>query len=292
MIDKPLYGNLLAGGAMTRPEDNQLQGDALVKQMQMRMTQRDKKTPAFMKYAGDVFETQGYPTKTMQEYENLFPSTNQRQPVSLLEAGSNANFNVSPPGTLIPIDPIMQGFQESEFRKKANNMQQDAVYFKYKGKDMQMNSSMAGAFKNYLDSIGKGDLYESELSNAGPLQQVGINDQLNPLNPVSGYQQATPPLLDGTKGFPVTVSGPETIASVNPFEEQFTGFQNQLTDFGDQFSTLGDRLTKVEEGIASLLNKNTGSSFNSMQPTFGYSRYGYSPFSMVGLGSLFGGYYG
>ena len=74
-----------------------------------------------------------------------------------------------------------------------------------------------GTYK-YLDSIGKGDLYESELSNAGPLQQVGINDQLNPLNPVSGYQQATPPLLDGTKGFPVTVSGPETIASVNPFK--------------------------------------------------------------------------
>jgi hypothetical protein len=104
MIGTPLMQNPLAGGAMIRPQENQLQGDALVKQMQMRMTQRDKKTPAFMKYAGDVFETQGYPTKTMQEYENLFPSTNQRQPVSLLEAGSNANFNVSPPGTLIPRD--------------------------------------------------------------------------------------------------------------------------------------------------------------------------------------------
>ena len=85
---------------LLRPQENQLQGDALVEQIQMRMQQRDVKTPAFMKYAGDVFETQGYPTKTMQEYENLFPSTNQRQPVSLLEAGSNANFNVSPSGML------------------------------------------------------------------------------------------------------------------------------------------------------------------------------------------------
>ena len=40
----------------------------------------------------------------------------------------------------------------------------------------------AYAIYKYLDSIGKGDLYESELSNAGPLQQVGIGDQLNPLN--------------------------------------------------------------------------------------------------------------
>jgi hypothetical protein len=93
------------------------------------------------------------------------------------------------------------------------------------------------------------------------------------------------------------VSGPEEYAiastqTVNPFQEQFTGFQNQLTSFGDQFSTLGDRLTKLEEGIASLLNRNMSSNFNSMQPAFGHSRYGYSPFSMVGLGSLFGGYYG
>ena len=132
----------------------------------------------------------------------------------------------------------------------------------------------------------------------GPLQTVqGPNDSLDLFagRPVlSGDEERVqaPPLLDGTKGFPVSVSGPETIASVNPFEEQFTGFQNQLTSFGDQFSTLGDRLTKLEEGIASLLNKNMSSNFNSMQPAFGHSRYGYSPFSMVGLGSLFGGYYG
>ena len=113
--------------------------------------------------------------------------------------------------------------------------------------------------------------------------------------PMSGLPEA--PKAIRTPGLPsysteVGTQDIETIASRNPFQEQFTGFQNQLTGFGDQFSILGDRLTKVEEGIASLLNKNTGSSFNSMQPTFGYSRYGYSPFSMVGLGSLFGGYYG
>ena len=59
-----------------------------------------------------------------------------------------------------PVDPIMQGFKDSEFRKNANMMQQDAVNFKYDGKDMMMNGSMSGAFKQYLDSIGKGDLYQ------------------------------------------------------------------------------------------------------------------------------------
>ena len=103
MIDTPLYGNPLSGGAMTRPADNQLQGDALVEQMQMRMTQRDQKTPAFLAFFKDVMNTKGYPTKTMQNYQSQFPRTTSQQ-VSLLDAGSNANFNVSPPGTL-KLDP-------------------------------------------------------------------------------------------------------------------------------------------------------------------------------------------
>jgi len=48
-----------------------LEGADLVEKIQMRMQQRDVKTPAFMKYAQDVFDTQGYPTKTMQEYADL-----------------------------------------------------------------------------------------------------------------------------------------------------------------------------------------------------------------------------
>jgi len=72
------------------------------------------------------------------------------------------------------VDPIMQGFQNSEFLKNANQFQQDAVDFKYGGKDMMMNSSMAGAFKQYLNSIGKGDLYESNyglVQDQTPLQE-------------------------------------------------------------------------------------------------------------------------
>ena len=67
---------------------------------------------------------------------------------------------------------FMKGFEDSEFYKKANRMQQNAVEFKFDGKDMMMNSSMAGALRQYLDSIGKGDLIQSNLVNSGPLQPL------------------------------------------------------------------------------------------------------------------------
>mgnify|MGYP001168976616 CR=1 FL=1 len=49
-------------------------GDALVKQIQGRMLQQDVKPPAWNAYAKDVMDTGGYPTKTMQEYNTLFPN--------------------------------------------------------------------------------------------------------------------------------------------------------------------------------------------------------------------------
>ena len=109
LVDKPLIQNPLAGGgAMIRPQESQLRGDPLVEQMQMRMTQRDQKTPGFLAYFKDVMDTKGYPTKTMQEYESQFPGTTPQQ-VPLGANISNANFNTSPPGTLNLIDPSRAG---------------------------------------------------------------------------------------------------------------------------------------------------------------------------------------
>ena len=228
-----------------------------------------------------------------------------------------------PRGGAQDVDPIMQGFQDSEFRKNANMMQQDAVNFKYKGQDMMMNGSMSGAFKQYLDSIGKGDLYEGNL-NFTPLPQptegvsqdvLGNPNLLAPLNPVPGHQPATPPILDGTRSVNPIVSGPEGIESTATapiFTGNATLSDNTLNNFlgdgttsanpynrvgqqltgPDQFGDLNSRLNKLEEGIGSLLNQNRGFDFNSMQPRYGAPNYGYSPFSMTGLGSLFGGYYG
>tara|TARA_R100000654_G_scaffold8243_3_gene19480 strand:+ start:2169 stop:4748 length:2580 start_codon:yes stop_codon:yes gene_type:complete len=83
------------------------------------------------------------------------------------------------------IDSIMQGFKESEFGKNANSMQQDAVNFKYDGKDMTMNSSMAGAFEQYLDSIGKGDLFQRDAPQTG---LVPITGKTAPKDLMSGFQ--------------------------------------------------------------------------------------------------------
>mgnify|MGYP001230227803 CR=1 FL=1 len=242
MIEKPLYGNPLAGGALFRPQENQLQGDALVEQMQMRMQQRDVKTPAFLAYFKDVMDTKGYPTKTMEEYGGQFPNPLTERIVTQEDgmnlSGSNvplSMLNVTPPSVPVSEQTPMSGLPP---------------------------------INNFLD-----DTRDKTLPQIS--DPAGLRNAIRTVDPI--------------------YSGDNSIAStqtVNPFQEQFTGFQNQLTSFGDQFSTLGDRLTKLEEGIASLLNRNMSSNFNSMQPAFGHSRYGYSPFSMVGLGSLFGGYYG
>ena len=98
LVDKPLIQNPLAGGSMTSPQESQLQGDSLVQQMQMRMQQRDIKTPAFLAFFKDVMNTKGYPTKTMQQYESQFPATTPQQ----VPLGANmlmgANMlNVTPP---------------------------------------------------------------------------------------------------------------------------------------------------------------------------------------------------
>ena len=90
-----------------------------------------------------------------------------------------------------------------------------------------------------------------------------------------------PPLLDGTKGFPVTVSGPEGIASTATAPETglFNRVGQQLIGYDDQFSGINDRLNKIEEGIASLV-QNRGQGLNMNTGGLGYF---FNPF---------GGFYG
>ena len=318
MITQPLYGNPLAGGALLGSQENQLQGDALVEQMQMRMQQRDQKTPAFMAYFKDVMDTKGYPTKTMEEYGGQFPSPLTERIVTQEDGIPFYNtLNVTPPSVPVseqtpmsglsqvfsdqelvetgqflpdllrnPIrpksdDPIRQGFFDSEFYKPNAPTTMDVVNYTYQGKPMTGSSSNISQFQQYLDSIGKGDLIQR-------------NDQI--------FSQETGPLATvgpnvgneivpynpnagsgvGLDGKPLLDGGP----SLFPFQEQFTGFQNQLTGFGDQFTSLNDRLTKIEEGISSLLG-NRGQGINL----------GYNPMMNfgMGIGSLFQplrGFYG
>ena len=142
-----------------------------------------------------------------------------------------------------------------------------------------MNSSMAGAFKQYLDSIGKGDLYEPEVQLSGPLQKVGIDDQLNATDP----GPLGPPILDGTLSVNPIVTGPEELAIASnqqiPDAGLFNRVGQQMIGYDDQFSGINNRLNKIEEGIASLV-QNRGQGLNMNTGGLGYF---FNPF---------GGFYG
>ena len=281
MIERPLYQNPLAGGQkssfnlLQRPDQN------IEKQYFY-----NKELNKLFNMPGGVrmAAPKGFESVTKNQYEDFASKGATLQGASMFNDAFGGGYNLDLPR-------LTSG-------PNSGQVDRNSPEFLYYYGDQQ---------KTILPPVSLGPTMptqEEGISGASgsnvPLNNFPGNPNRKPLDLFAGRPVLTgdeervqaPPLLDGTKGFPVTVSGPETIASVNPFEEQFTGFQNQLTSFGDQFSTLGDRLTKLEEGIASLLNRNMSSNFNSMQPAFGHSRYGYSPFSMVGLGSLFGGYYG
>mgnify|MGYP003119830417 CR=1 FL=1 len=156
------------------------------------------------------------------------------------------------------IDPIMQGFQDSEFRKNANMMQQDAVNFKYKGQDMMMNGSMSGAFKQYLDSIGKGDLYEGTAGLSEPLATV--QDTINPNDPynLGSAKPGVNPIVSGPEGIESTATAPgvgQDIFGNNPAEiavpsNPFNRVGQQL--MGPNQDDILGTLKNIEQGIASL----------------------------------------
>ena len=289
MIDKPLYGNPLAGGS------GQLGGLNFRQEGDMGRYVADNDPGGIAAgfsnledylAAGNEIPSQQTPNNLKSiSNANMFMgnATLPNLPPSLSE------LNPIKGGAKNPMDEYQRGYMDSDFYSPRSTM--DVQKFNYKGKDMQGSGTYVSGFENYLNSIGQGDLFKrppnelmsQELATiGGPTPPPGSG---TPMNPFSGQIDTPEQLIESgqfTPGLP---------PSNNPFNrvgQQLTG-PNQ---FDDQFSSMGDRLTKLEEGIASLLNKNKDSSYNSMQPTFGFSRYGYSPFSMTGLGSLFGGYYG
>jgi len=192
-----------------------------------------------------------------------------------------------------PVDPIMQGFQESEFHKNANKMQQDAVDFKYKGKDRTMNSSMHGAFKQYLDSIGKRDLYQGNvfstpqqpgrglLSSTPGENPYALNNPSNPLNqlnvtppeiPVSMQQPksglgAPPQGIGSLTPTPQQPMMPEnTMGGNNSFGNPLMGGINNLSEFGKPPSFGGNSFGNTMGGNNVFQNPFTG--FQSNQQSF------------------------
>ena len=175
-------------------------------------------------------------------------------------------------------DPIRQGFFDSTFFKPNAPSTMDVVNYTYQGNPMGGSSSQISQFRNYLDSIGKGDLLVNQ--NSGHLAQVGsgplatstpgenpyaLNNPSNPLNQLN----VTPPSeipLSMQQPIPGLGAPPQGIGSLTPTPQQpglgdllgsgnensFTPqqpvmptspYQEQLTGFGEQLTGFGNQLT-------------------------------------------------
>ena len=254
MIDKPLYGNPLAGGggklgANFRQEDDMARYVAF----------NDPGQPGA-----------GY--SNLQDYlaaGNQMPQLPNREP---LKSVSNANMfmgnatlpNLPPSlselnpikgGAKNPMDEYQRGYLDSDFY--SNNMTMDMVPYTYDGKEMTGSSSYASNFKKYLDSIGKGDLLQ--FKNNDLMSQ----DLLGTVNPDDPSQQ----LLDGTRSVSPIVTGPETfeIATQQAPMDPYNRVGQQLTG-PNQDDILGT-LKNIEQGIASLgqggMNQSSFGGFNN-----------------------------
>ena len=216
LVDKPLIQNPLAGGQLASGPSFRQPGD-------------------MGKYI--AFNDPGQPGAGFSNYQDYLAAGNKPVPMNLktLEGVSNANFNVSPPGTLnvtppsVPIsaqtplpgiidpniearkkadeeflktaDEFQRGFRESEFYKPGGPMTTDVAEFIYSSPTkgditMKGSSSGIGQFGKYLESIGKGDL----------LRRVG-----NELSQATGPLQPSPGSL-----FPFPVMNNTEIATVLP----------------------------------------------------------------------------
>jgi hypothetical protein len=245
---------------------------------------------------------------------NVGPNITESGTPALIDPGAEARRKADEE-FLKTADEYQRGFRESEFYKPNAPMTTDVAEFLYKsptGEDITMkgSSSKIGQFGSYLDSIGKGDLLQSVGSEIALAQTPGLQDlaKVEPESP-NPYTPPTPtiPKLDGTRSVSPIYSGDDSIAStatVNPYQEQFTGFGNQLTGFGDQltgfgdqfsgldkqFDTINTRLNSMDEGIAGLseLLQPQQQLYNSPYSNFNFSSNSYSNPSPFGLGSLFG----
>ena len=189
----------------------------------------------------------GHMTKDVPyELQELYPTSYKPPITGVLEAYEGpVNSLFAPPTTILPpnTDPIMQGFQNSEFYKNANNMQQDAVNFKYKGKDMMMNGSMSGALQKYLNSIGQGDLYQSNI----------LGGELATVNPIVSDMGGNMPFPDmGIQPLPGPKLKQLPMPEIPDYTEKFSGYDTKIGGFDNQFKDIIGRLEKLEQGIGGI----------------------------------------
>ena len=269
LVDKPLIQNPLAGGQLASGPSFRQPGD-----MGKYIAFNDPGQPGagFSNLQDYLAAGNKLPQPTEGVSQDIFGKPN------ILKSISNANFNVSPPGTLnvtppsVPVseqtpipgiidpniearkkadeeflktaDEFQRGFRESEFYKPGGPMTTDMAEFIYSSPTkgditMKGSSSGIGQFGKYLESIGKGDL----------LQRVG-----NQLSQETGPLQPSPGSL-----FPFPGMNNTETATVLP--ETLGGGINNLPEFGRPPSVFSNT-----EGIGSLIGfEPVDQTFNSQQ---------------------------
>ena len=205
-------------GSLIRPQDDQLQGDALVERMQMRMTQRDQKTPAFLAYFKDVMDTKGYPTKTMEEYGGQFPLSGLLESVNPISGAQQATpgtpntesfFQVTPPSVPVSEQTPLPGLPDK------NNFIDDA-----RDKTIPQISDPAG-LRNAIRTV-------------------------NPI--VSGPEEYA---IASTQQIP-------DAGIFNRIGQQLIGYDDQFSGINDRLNKIEEGIASLMQNRGQGLNMNTG----------------------------------
>ena len=287
MIDKPLYGNPLAGGS------GQLGG-------------------ATFRREGDMgryvaFNDPGQPGAGFSNLQDYLAAGNklpEQKTSNDLLGVSNANFNVSPPGTLkldpqatlnmlgsnitapgqIP-DRYKEGFEDFYNQNPDDYMRIGGQAVSYvttpQGETIKFgDTGGASNFRKYLESIGETPKPGYDNLSIGT-QPIAPDNNAFPASPGFTPLPTIPKAIASPGLPPPEAPSPDTIVSplqpmspseTNPYNrvgQQLTG-PNQVGDFNS-------RLNKIEQGIMSLL-RNRGQGFNrGYQPNYGFNMgFGYS----------------
>ena len=282
MIDKPLYGNPLAGGQ---------QGP-----LDLSKINKNPYNSEFIGLGEDQTNLFGYkvPDYVIKEQEEYA----KNNPINM--------YNMTPPGELGDIllsdpqgsdqlnadqeflktaDEYQRGFRESEFYKPGGAMTADMAEFTYSSPTrgditMKGSSSGIGQFGSYLDSIGKGDL----LQRVGGSFSQDLLGKVNPDDPdplAGNYTKSVQPIVTGPDMF-------EIATQQTPSENNFFETTGQYLTGPDQSNNILETLKNIEQGIAGL-GGNFGQGNNMNQSS------NYGNFNNFGIGSFFppyGGMYG
>ena len=305
MIDKPLYGNPLAGGGGTLDSlSERTPGLTFRPEGDMRRYVADNDPGGI---AAGYSNLQDYLAagNKLPEFANPGPLKAFENPAlansiigngiydmntsGMLSPGApgTSTLNVTPPSTPVseqtPLpgiiddpfkpksdDPLMQGYYDSDFY--SNTMTMDMVPYTFQGKEMMGSSSGASNLKKYLESIGKGNLLQFKNNNL--MKQEGLSQVDTPEQLIESGQ-FTPGIGQDIFGNnPAEIAVPST---PNPIQgigldsapiNSYNRVGQQLTG-PNQDDILGT-LKNIEQGIMSLGQGNMNqSSFGGFNNNFG-----------------------